>query len=101
MLYSLGAHSLLLSSLEIIRLVRFCGLTHHRVLYNRVSVCRKMPDPDDKKDSKDQEKTKSNSSQSGQIGGFRDVPIDFSAGNYGDNKKNKNKNKGGTCGEKK
>ncbi len=57
-----------------------------------------MPDPDDKKDSKDQEKTKSNSSQSGQIGGFRDVPIDFDAGNHGDNKKNKNKNKGGTCG---
>ena len=35
------------------------------------------------------------STQTGQIGGFRDVPVDFKAGNQGNDKKNKNKNKGG------
>ena len=54
-----------------------------------------MPDPD-KKDSKE-EGNKSSSSQTGQVGGFRDIPVDFKAGNEGNDKKNKNKNKGG-CG---
>jgi hypothetical protein len=57
--------------------------------------------PDDKKDSKDDGKKSGSSSQTGQVGGFRDVPVDFSAGNEGDNKKNKNKNKGGSGGKKK
>jgi hypothetical protein len=47
-----------------------------------------MPDPD-KKDSKS-----GNSQTVHQVGGLRDVPVDFDAGNKGDNKKNKNKNKG-------
>nr|CAH0113618.1 unnamed protein product [Daphnia galeata] len=57
--------------------------------------------PDDKKDSNDDGKKSGSSSQSGRIGGFRDVPIDFDAGNEGDNKKNKNKNKGGSGDKKK
>jgi|688.fasta_scaffold2129678_1 hypothetical protein len=44
-----------------------------------------------KKNSKDDGK------KSGQIGGFRDIPVDFDAGNDGDNKNNKNK--GGSGGK--
>ena len=67
--------------------------------YYTVVIRIKMPD--DKKDSKDDGKKSGSSSQSGQIGGFRDIPVDFSAGNDGDNKKNKNKNQGGSGGKKK
>ena len=47
-----------------------------------------MPD-DRKKDSKDDGKKSGCSSQTGQVGGFRNIPFDFDAGNDGDNKKNK------------
>ena len=47
-----------------------------------------MPD-DRKKDSKDDGKKSGGSSQTGQVGGFRDIPFDFDAGNDRDNKKNK------------
>ena len=77
--------------------MEFCHLTHE-ILYS-FDLHHKMPD--DKKDSKDDGKKSGSSSQTGQVGGFRDIPVDFNAGNDGDNKKNKNKNKGGSGGKKK